>query len=98
VNATEATFPLAVPLTLERPLPQRGQVITDIPVTVDPFCVSVNVIGTAALPPNVPDHVPLNGPEDGWAEGLVGDDDPPPHPNPITVIKITARRFIVAPQ
>lgn len=46
------------------------------------------MIGRAALPPNVPDHVPLNGPEDGWAEGLIGEDEPPPEANPTTVIKI----------
>jgi hypothetical protein len=47
--------------------------MTEVPVTVDPVCERVTVIGIAPLP-NVPDHVPLKGPD-----GVVGVVPPPLH-------------------
>ena len=92
VNTTEATLPLAVPLTFERPSPHPEQTITSNPVTVDPVCVSVIDIGTPGLGPNVPAHVPLNGPE---AEGAVGEEEPPPQAIATARVKVVRTSVVM---
>ena len=95
VMTAVAVFPLAVPFTGRDWLTgtQAAHWRTITPTTVDPFCERVSVNGAAALGPYVPDHVPVKGPEDGCAEGLVGEDEPPPHAIVIAVMATTASRF-----
>jgi hypothetical protein len=50
VIVTVATCPLAVPLTIERPGPHPLHVMIEVPVTVDPLCVNVIVIGVWGPP------------------------------------------------
>ena len=82
VIVTVAVSPLAVPLKGRDWLTgtQAAHCMIWTPDTVDPLCVSVNVIGTWAPPtkPYVPDHVPVKGPAD---DGDVGELTvlPPPH-------------------
>jgi len=68
--------------------------MTITPDTADPFCERVSVVGTPPLVPYEPDHVPVKSPEDGCAEGLVGDDEPPPHAMATAVMATTTRRFV----